>query len=239
MVKTLVEKLNLNKFNNKLVLNLPDSSYLSDLTNCQYADEKNSYDLIITFVTNPKEFTKSFAKYRNKISPDGLYVVAYPKVGNKKFSTSIHRDELFDLLKINPDSKIVADSTLKFNRMVALDEIYTVIAIKNIASQKTGKTSAASQRVTDYTSKLPELRQLLTVPISTDSTAQANHLELTELAAALDYFDSLTPGYQRDWARYIYSAKQSATQEKRKDEFLSAMTAKIKTSDLYKKSLKK
>ncbi|AYG01449.1 YdeI/OmpD-associated family protein [Lactococcus allomyrinae] len=221
MVKTLVEKLNLNKFNNKLVLNLPDSSYLSDLTNCQDADEKNSYDLIVTFVTNPQEFTKSFAKYRDKVSPDGLYVVAYPKVGNKKFSTSIHRDELFDLLKINPDSKLVTDSTLKFNRMVALDEIYTVIAIKNIASQKTRKTPVASQRVTDYTNKLPELRQLLT--------------ELT----ALDYFDNLTSGYQRDWARYIYSAKQSATQEKRKDEFSSAMTAQIKTSDLYKKSLKK
>ena len=220
MVKTLVEKLNLNKFEQKLLWNCPDLTALSDLTDFILIDEAVSYDLVVTFVKSADEFVQTFSKYRNKIKNNGLYVVAYPKKGNKKFNTYIHRDELFGLLKADPDTGIVADSTFKFNRMVGLDETYTVVAVKNMGKSPQKKNSTTSQRVEDYKTRVSEL-----CPLLTDSSA-------------LIFFEKLSPGYQRDWARYLFSAKTEATQEKRKTEFRSAMAAGIKTADLYKKMLK-
>lgn len=221
MEKTIVEKLNLNKFDAKLVVDLPDESYLTDLESFDQTKKAEKYDLIFVFATDDKEdFAKKFTKFSSNLTENGSYVVAYPKKGNKKFDGFIGRDELFDLLNIDHDSKEIAGTTLKFSRMLALDEIYTVIVIKNQA-KKTAKSSAASSRVSDYEAKIPELRQIL-----------------AENERSLSFFDDLTAGYQRDWARYIYSAKQEKTQEKRINEMFSAFDGAFKTADLYKKSLK-
>lgn len=45
---------------------------------------------------------------------------------------------------------------------------------------------------------------------------------------ALAYYQSLTPGYQKDWARYVYSAKQEATKEKRRNEMEKSSAKAIK-----------
>ena len=220
-MKTITEKLNLNKFEKKLVLALPDKSYLSDLDSFSERAGSANYDLIFAFVTSKEDFLRTFTENRERLAPDGLLYLAYPKKGNKKFESYIHRDELFDLLAADADSGIIADSTLKFNRMVALDDTYTVIGIKNIARKKTVKSEKSSGRVADYVEKLPKIRQIL----SKDKVAA-------------DFFESLTPGYQKDWARYIYSAKTEATQKKHLDEMFAAFAAGYKFADAYKKAKK-
>ena len=57
-------------------------------------------------------------------------------------------------------------------------------------------------------------------------------------AIAAKLYAELTPGYQRDWARYIYSAKQAATQEKRRTEMLDILGKGHKTKNLYQQWLK-
>lgn len=224
MVKTLVEKLKLNSFESKLLLHRPDLSHLADLEHFDLTDSsvsKGNYHLVIDFVENAQKLKESFRSLHDKIRPEGLYVVAYPKKGNKKFETFIHRDQLFDLLHANRDTGKIEGTSFKFNRMVALDESYTVIALKNIAQQKNRKMPTPSQRIADCQHRVPELSKLLTAR-----------------SAELAFFESLSPGYQRDWARYIYSAKQQKTRDRRLSDFLAAMHARIKTTALYKTTLK-
>ena len=219
MTKTIVEKLNLNKFDKKLVLNRPDDTYLSDLDTFDQEATQAEYDLTFVFVTNKVQFVQFFEENKDKIAQNGIYAVAYPKKGNKKFAAYVHRDELFDLLGADSETGIIGESTLKFNRMVALDDIYTVVAIKNIG--KTEVKTRPSARVADYAAKISDIKELL----------QGN-------VAALTFYENLTAGYQKDWARYIFSAKTAPTQEKRRAEMLAAFQAGYKTADLYKKSLK-
>ncbi|WP_318530333.1 YdeI/OmpD-associated family protein [Streptococcus sp. 20-1249] len=95
-----------------------------------------------------------------------------------------------------------------------------MISVKNLVNPK--KSSAASQKVADYAERIDDIRQLLLAD-----------------EAALTFYNSLTPGYQKDWARYVFSAKQEATQAKRKAEMLDILNKGFKTRQLYQTSLKK
>ena len=53
---------------------------------------------------------------------------------------------------------------------------------------------------------------------------------------ALAFFESLTPGYQRSWARYIYSAKQETTRQKRLNETIELLLQGFKSKDLASKN---
>ncbi|ETT87762.1 YdeI/OmpD-associated family protein [Viridibacillus sp. FSL R5-0477] len=54
----------------------------------------------------------------------------------------------------------------------------------------------------------------------------------------LDYYNALTPGYQRDWARFIFSAKREETQEKRLSEMVEILGKGFKTMNLYRANKK-
>ncbi|MGE6514928.1 YdeI/OmpD-associated family protein [Lysinibacillus sphaericus] len=56
------------------------------------------------------------------------------------------------------------------------------------------KKTANSQCVSDYERMVPQLRE-----------------KLVDNAQDVVFYDGLTPGYQKDWARYIYSAKMEET----------------------------
>ncbi|MDR0299905.1 MAG: YdeI/OmpD-associated family protein [Streptococcaceae bacterium] len=224
-MKTITEKLNLNKFTKKLVVARPSEDYLTDFEDFDEKPNSNdkSYDLIFAFVESKEDFLKKFSENRDRLAIDGLFYIAYPKKGNKKFESYVHRDELFSLLQADSETGFIKDSSLKFNRMVALDDIYTVIGIKNAEKElkKAKKSSKVSGRVADYVEKLPDLRAIL-----------------AKEKLALEFFENLTPGYQKDWARYIYSAKTEATQQKRTAEMFAAFANGFKFADAYKQSLK-
>ncbi|WP_232361579.1 YdeI/OmpD-associated family protein, partial [Bacillus thuringiensis] len=75
------------------------------------------------------------------------------------------------------------ESNIKFARMVSMDEVFTVVGLKR-EKKKTMKTSAMSQCVADYADRIKDVEALLT-----------NHPN------ELKFYQSLTPGYQKDWAR--------------------------------------
>ena len=67
---------------------------------------------------------------------NGLLYVAYPKKGNKIYPTFVHRDEIFPTLQVNEADGYIKGSTLKFNRMVSLDETFTVVGMKNVLKKQ-------------------------------------------------------------------------------------------------------
>lgn len=55
--------------------------------------------------------------------------MAYPKKGNKEYATYIHRDDLMQGLGAD-DEGYIGSSDLKFARMVGLDDVFTVVGLK-------------------------------------------------------------------------------------------------------------
>ncbi|MCM3568636.1 YdeI/OmpD-associated family protein [Neobacillus mesonae] len=220
MAKTIVEKLNLQKYKKAAVINLPDGAdYFTDLKEYDSKLTGPSYDLVFAFVLDMEQLKTLVNKiireqYLNK---NGYIYLAYPKKGNKEYPTFIHRDDLFGGLGADEEGYI-ANSTLKFSRMVGLDDVFTVVGLKESAKSNTS-AAKRSQKVSDYEAMIPEIEK-----------------ELRDTPEILIFYQSLTPGYRKDWARYVYSAKQEATREKRRNEMKKILGAGFKTRDLFLKS---
>ncbi|SOC39244.1 YdeI/OmpD-associated family protein [Ureibacillus acetophenoni] len=219
MEKTIVEKLNLQKYKSVAVLNLPDGAdYFKQLSNFTTKIEDNEkYDLIFTFALDIKAMKEIVFEVIEKslLLPKGYLFIAYPKKGNKVYDTFIHRDEIFPSIGVDEDG-YVGDSTIKFARMVGLDEVFTVVGLKEDTKGKGVTSTKASQCVDDYIDIIPQIEK-----------------DLEDTPDLLAFYKSLTPGYQKDWARYVYSAKQEATKAKRREEMKKILSEGYKSRDLY------
>lgn len=151
------------------------------------------------------------------LNPNGQLYFLYPKKGNKRYQHYIHRDTIFSI-GINDDGFYQA-TDLKLNTMLAFDDVFTVCGFKRVPS-KVYKKPSISQSVDDYKDRTDEIRR-----------------ELSNVQ--LEFFESLTPGYQVSWARYVLSAAQAKTKEKRIQEMKQAIDRGYKSIELYKEALKK
>ncbi|MNO24529.1 hypothetical protein D3C76_143530 [compost metagenome] len=220
MAKTLVEKLNLQKYDQVAVLDKPEGlDYLAELTD--YDTSLNgAYDLIFAFVldmTSLQELVNHVIEHQH-LRKNGYLFVAYPKKGNKVYPTFIHRDDLLEGLGSDENGYIGA-SHIKFARMVGLDDVFTVVGLKEDAKGKGQLSNAPSQSVDDYISFIPNVEQ-----------------DLKDTSDLLAIYQSLTPGYRKDWARYVYSAKQEATRAKRKEEMKMILRAGYKSREPYRQA---
>jgi hypothetical protein len=219
MLKTIVEKLNLQNYKKAAILDQPEGTdYLAGLQAYDSALIETSYDLIVAFVYDMDGLKELVSKVINNhyLNPKGYLFIAYPKKGNKVYQKYIHRDELFEGLGANQEGYI-GESSIKFARMVGLDDVFTVVGLKEEPKNKKGTSTKVSQSVDDYINRIPDVES-----------------DLEDRPDLLAFFQSLTPGYRKDWARYIYSAKQETTKVKRREEMKTILAAGYKSRDLYR-----
>ncbi|WLR54719.1 YdeI/OmpD-associated family protein [Mesobacillus subterraneus] len=215
---TIINKLNLTKYRNLAVLNQPDDYRLFD----GYQEEiYGDHDAIFIFVESIEEMTEHTNRIisGHHLQEKGYVFFAYPKKGNKRYNTYVHRDEIFPALKVGEDG-YVEKSDIKFSRMVSMDDVFTVVGLKR-EKKPAKKSSAASQCVADYESHVLDVEKLL-----------ADHPN------ELNFYKELTPGYQKDWARYIFSAKQQVTREKRQAQMIEILSQGYKSFDLFRQKKK-
>ncbi|WP_342046133.1 YdeI/OmpD-associated family protein [Bacillus sp. OTU530] len=220
MVKTIVEKLNLQKYKKVAVLHVPDDAdYLAGLADYDTELIDSTYDLIFAFVLNMESLQALVNEVieKNYLNKNGYLFLAYPKKGNKVYPTFIHRDDLLGGLGADEDGYI-GTSNIKFARMVGLDDVFTVVGLKEDSQNKNHTSTKASQCVDDYIALIPDVEK-----------------DLQDTPDLLAFYQSLTPGYRKDWARYVYSAKQEATKAKRREEMKVILGAGYKSRDLYRK----
>ncbi|CQR59046.1 YdeI/OmpD-associated family protein [Paenibacillus riograndensis] len=220
MAKTIVDKLNLQKFQKVAVLYRPENeNSLTGLGDHDTELTASRYDLIFAYVLNMESLQDLVNQVidHNYLNKGGYLYAAYPKKGNKVYSTYIHRDSLFAGVGADEDGYI-GESSLKFARMVGLNEVFTVVGFKEEARKKKDASSKPSQRVDDYTSMIPAVEK-----------------ELQDSPEALALYQSLTPGYRKDWARYVYSAVQEETRAKRRAEMKKILGEGYKSVDLYRR----
>ncbi len=182
-------------------------------------DDRGPCDAIITIVLDLEEMAHVLNKTAEEgnLKDQGMLFMLYPKKGNKTYEKYIHRDSIFDAIKVDDDGYF-AKTTLKFNSMTAFDETFTALGVKNMP-KRPKKRNEPSQSVDDYVDRIPELEKLLD-------------------KETLKRFHALTPGYQRGWARHVFSTKTAATQKKRLEQMKDLLAEGYKSIDLWRKDKK-
>ncbi|MFC0187134.1 YdeI/OmpD-associated family protein [Fictibacillus aquaticus] len=216
--KSVAEKLNFAKYPTKLILNMPANN--DDFAEIDYDSvaQKDQYSLVFIFVFSIEEMKEHLSKLIDKqlVEDNGYVFFAYPKKNNPQYKEFIERDSFYG--ELNPDEDgYVAGSSLKFSRMVSLNDVFTVVGLKS-AKKKASKSAAKSQCVADYIVHVEDIKRYL-----------AKNDEL------LQKYNDLTFGYQKDWARYVYSAKREETQQKRLAEMETIIGEGYKSMDLYRR----
>jgi Uncharacterized protein conserved in bacteria len=225
MEKTIADKLNLHKYKQAAVLDAPEGSgYLADLAGYDTElRERTAYDLIFAFALDMEALRTLVRRVieGGHLQENGYLYAAYPKKGNKVYATYIHRDDLLEGLG-SDENGYIGTSSLKFARMVGLDEVFTVVGFKEDTKgkSKAGRPSSKpSQSVDDYIALIPSVEK-----------------DLEDAPELLAFYRSLTPGYRKDWARYVYSAQQEDTRASRREEMKAILGAGFKSRELYRKA---
>jgi len=215
-----IKKFNIEKFNKKLILNKPADIADFDGINADTIINTEKYDLIFAFIFSIDEFCNLLKTVIEKelLNPNGVLYFAYPKKGNKQYKEYIGRDDFIPAVDMDKDG-YVFNSPVKFNKMAAFSEVFTVIGLKH--EEKRKKSMQPSQCVGDYIERIPDIRK---------------HFEKNQ--EIISFFDQLTPGYQRDWARYVFGVKNIATTEKRFIEMENILKQGYKSVDLYRRDKK-
>lgn len=130
----LYKKLMFPKFSRKLMLNKPDS--VTEFADAELITEPDGerFDMIFDFVFSIAEMLKRIHEVdgNGMLNKNGYLYFAYPKKGNKKYDTYIHRDDILPALAVDDADGIVPGTELKFSKMCALNDTFTIIGLKNI-----------------------------------------------------------------------------------------------------------
>jgi len=215
---SIINKLNLSKYKNMAVLNQPSDYNVFDGFKITLSGEHDAIFIFIENIDEMVKYTQQIIK-EQQLLEKGYLFFAYPKKGNKKYETFVHRDEIFPAMKIDEDG-YVDNSDVKFARMVSMDDVFTVVGLKR-EKKKAKKSTAASQCVADYEENVKDIEEIL-----------------KDYPNEQKFYQELTPGYQRDWARFIFSAKQQKTREKRQAQMVDLLSQGYKTMDLYRQKTK-
>ncbi len=212
----LIKKLHLSKYTDiALYNNSPHSQELSLITSQDYlADLTHPFDVIFAHTFSLDEMKKVLLTFweEESIRPNGIAYLIYPKLNNPYYP-GIHRDDIFPALKIDDGLSIMPSTHYKFNKMVSLNDVFTIIGLKHLNEKDIQKmlsgqgNSKPSSRVGDYIKYIPEIEHQLSQINST--LAQS--------------FRALTPGRQRHWAYDIYSARTQITRDKRLTSLISEL----------------
>lgn len=219
MTEELFKKLKIDKFQEITLIKAAREKSVFDYF------QQNTFpaDLIVGYVYHLEEMKELIFRVFNEklLKPNGQLYLIYPKTKNKLAHDAIGRDSIFPFLKVNRANGYVEGTTIKFNRMNALDDNYTLLGLKYTKQVEERSKTKTSQKVADYVNQIGDVKAYLEA-----------------YPKGRDLFEQLTPGYQRGWARYIYSAKTKATQEKRQTEMLEILKAGFKSRELYRAHLK-
>lgn len=126
---SIIDKLKLNKYTNMVVINEPSDYDIFTQKETAFSKE---HDAIFIFVETLDEMVKQtnfIISNEELLIEKGYIFFAYPKKGNSRYSTFIHRDEMFPALNVGEDG-YVGESEIKFARMVSMDDIFTVVGLK-------------------------------------------------------------------------------------------------------------
>jgi hypothetical protein len=219
-MSSLIEKFKLNTYKTLPILNLPP--YLKDeLSSIAVTPLLPKQAAILVFTTSNEDFFKTLESLvqQDVLEDKGVLLICYPKKGNPTYPSFVHRDEIFVKAGMNNDGFIYG-SAYMFNRMLGFDDNFTLLEVKKLLNFKPG--SRPSQSGADFVKYIPDIETML-----------------KDEPEALKFYQSLTPGYRKDWAVHVFSTENQETRTKRIAEMIKLLKDGHKNMTLYRQSLKK
>ncbi len=219
-MSSLIEKFKLNTYKTLPILNLPP--YLKDeLSSIAVTPLLPKQAAILVFTTSNEDFFKTLESLvqQDVLEDKGVLLICYPKKGNPTYPSFVHRDEIFVKVGMNNDGFIYG-SAYMFNRMLGFDDNFTLLEVKKLLNFKPG--SRPSQSGADFVKYIPDIETML-----------------KDEPEALKFYQSLTPGYRKDWAVHVFSTENQETRTKRIAEMIKLLKEGHKNMTLYRQSLKK
>jgi hypothetical protein len=219
-MSAIIDKFKLNSYKALPILNLPE--YLNEeLKSITPAPLLTKQEAVLVFTTSNADFFQQLESLvkQDVLEDKGVLLICYPKKGNPRYPSTVHRDEIFVKVGMNNDGFIYGSSYM-FNRMLAFDETFTLLEVKKLLNFKPG--SRPSQSGADFIKYIPDIEGLL-----------------KDEPLALRFYQGLTPGYRKDWAVHVFSTENPDTRNKRISEMIKLLKEGHKNMTLYRQSLKK
>lgn len=215
----LITKFKLDSYPGLPILNCPD--YLKEeFKSLKVVPLAAKQTAILVFTdSNPSFFsTLETLVKKDPVVDQGVILICYPKKGNPRYPSTVHRDEIFPKVQMDDDG-FMFGSAYKFNRMLGFDDCFTLLEVKKVEHFKAG--SRPSQSGADFIQFIPKIETIL-----------------SEDPQALAFYQTLTPGYRKDWAVYIFSTDSDITRNKRIEQMKQLLKEGHKNMTLYRQSLK-
>lgn len=218
-MKTLVDKLGMLRYNKVTIYNLPNdvAPLFAEVSFTQTTERQSDFLLAFVFSLREMQETIMTVNQHKALAAKGYFYLAYPKVQSQRYA-GIKRDDIFPFLEVNEESGKIGVTDLKFSRMLKLNDDFTLIGLQWITTAPRS-TTRASQKVADYEVRIPELQT-----------------RLGNLQVTLQHFNQLTPGYQREWARYVFSPKTNETQTRHFQQMISILDQGFSSVTQYRQS---
>ena len=219
-MSAIIDKFKLTAYKTLPIINLPE--YLKEeLSVIKPVPLLPKQAAILVFTTSHAEF---FQKLEELVKADvledkGVILICYPKRGNPKYPSTVHRDEIFVKVGMDNDG-FIYKSPYMFNRMLGFDDNFTLLEVKKLLNFKPG--SRPSQSGADFVKYIPDIEVML-----------------KDEPEALKFYQGLTPGYRKDWAVHVFSTENLDTRNKRITEMIKLLKEGHKNMTLYRQSLKK
>lgn len=153
---------------------------------------KSSFDSVIIFVSNEKELKELLPENQDKSKKGGKFWVAYPKKSGA-LDSNLNRDSIWKYvngLKLNP------------NKIVSMDDNWSMISLVQQGSQKKTSTFGQDPPGVDRTTKT------VIPPKDFQKKLDAN-------PEAEEFFMGLAFSHKREYVGWIHEAKKSETRERR------------------------
>lgn len=215
----IIDKLRLEKWSDRLLLGCPEWEEAFGRLSFDTEPKAKCYGAMVLFVFSLEEmklYAEQVISGALRLEEGGLLYFVYPKKGNKRYDNYIGRDDIFPALGRDEEGYIPG-SKLRFNKMLSLDETFTIIGLKWETSVRRKASESPSQRVADYEGREAELEALL-----------------GRNPEALAFYQQLSPGYRRGWARYVFGVKREETMKRRLEETVRLLAMGVKSKELYK-----
>lgn len=249
--KSIMDKLKWNNYLRKLILNKPTD--VTDFATLDYDTKinKGQYDLIFIFIFTLKDFKQYVRMVTDKklLSSKGCLYFAYPKKNSPKYEKFMDCDRFFST-GFTSEDVYVQGSDIEFVRIVSLNNIFTVVGLK-VRAKKTidplniKKSRGSDENVerVDNLHNTEDVDNLNDVEDGDNNEDFDNMDNVEDVVSAkkyleykkeLDFYNSLSLGRQKYWARYVRSAKRQGRQDKGLAKMKSILIERYKSIDLYR-----
>jgi hypothetical protein len=221
MDKNLITSLNIDRYDKKMILNVP-----ADVSDFKGIDFNNlfcagKYDFVFAFIFSLDEFVHLLETIidNDVLNNNAAIFFSYPKRNNKKYGINIGREDFFRAANID-ETGYIGKTSLKFDKTIAFNKKFTAVGFKYQIKKKS-KPAQIVAPIDDFIERIPEIREYL-----------------GKNEDALQLFDSLTMGYQREWARQLFGAENNSKINKRYKDMHTILKKGYKSMDAYRRRIK-